>query len=89
MSENNSRLLELAKNIQTEVKRLHDHLVASNQPFPSFDAQKPTCEFEGVDDLRSDLLDHVAELQDLLQTPKELIHFRAVSVNDCQSNNPC
>lgn len=71
-----SHLVELATNIQTQVAELQKQLAASGQSDPSFDPNDPPTDFAaaGVQDLRTSLLDQIDELKDLLLTPMELLH---------------
>ena len=73
-----SRLLELANAVQSHVVTLQKYLADCGQAEPSFDAQRPTPDFEGIDDIRSLILEDLAELQDLLMTPRELLQSRPV-----------
>ena len=78
VDEEPSRLLDLVNAIQTQVAEIQKHLTRTEQPNPSFDCQAKAIDFEGVEDTRSSVLDNLIELQDLLMTPRELLHVQAV-----------
>lgn len=73
------RLLKLANSIQVQVSEIQKYLTETNQPDPSFDGQAKLVDFSGVDDVRSDALEKITELQDLLYTPHEMLSTKAVS----------
>ena len=73
-----TRLLKLANNIQAQVTEIQKYLTQTNQPNPSFEGQSQPVNFEGVDDTRSAVLENLTELQDLLSTPRELLHAQTV-----------
>ena len=75
-----SRLLELAEKIQAQVKDIQNYLNETEQPNPSFEGTAKKVEFSGVDDTRSACIESLTELQDLLLTPKELLHAQAVGI---------
>jgi hypothetical protein len=76
-----SRLLELANSIQAQVSQIQQYLTKTNQPNPQFEADTPLTNWDGdgIDDTRSACLENLAQLQDLLMTPREILHTQAVS----------
>ena len=73
-----SRLLELANSIQVQVTEIQKHLTETGQPGPDFDASSPPTDFGGIYDSRDSVLENLSELQDLLLTPRELLHTQCV-----------
>lgn len=79
-----SRLLELANSIQAQVAQIQKYLTETKQANPWFEASSPLVDWErrpDVDDLRSACLENLTQLQDLLMTPRELLHSQTVSHN--------
>jgi hypothetical protein len=75
-----SRLLELANTIQTQVAQIQKHLTETKQPNPRFEATEPLIDWDGVDDTRSDCIENLVQLTDLLMTPREVLHSQAVII---------
>ena len=76
-----SRLLELANTIQAQVTQIQKYLTETKQPNPRFEATEPLIDWEGIDDTRSDCIENLAQLTDLLMTPREALHSQAVIIN--------
>jgi hypothetical protein len=75
-----SRLLELANSIQAQVSQIQQYLTKTKQPNPRFEADTPLTDWDGIDDTRSACLENLTQLQDLLMTPREILHTQAVSL---------
>ena len=74
-----SKLLELASSIQAQVSQIQKHLTKTNQSNPQFESSSPLTNWDGIDDTRSACLENLTQLQDLLMTPREILHTQAVS----------
>lgn len=74
-----STLLELANTIQAQVTQIQKYLTETRQHNPRFEATSPAIEWDGIDDTRSDCLENLTQLTDMLMTPKEILHTQAVS----------
>jgi hypothetical protein len=74
------QLIKLMETIQQQVTELQNYLTESEQPDPTFlGTQPPTKWTDAIDDTRSEALHNIIELQELLMTPKELLHSQSVN----------
>jgi hypothetical protein len=77
-----TKLLELANKIKEQVTEIQNYLEESNQPNPSFTSTDEPVNYDGIDDIRAEALHNLMELQELLYTPKELLHSQNVSLHN-------
>ncbi|KAK3613592.1 hypothetical protein LTR56_027789 [Elasticomyces elasticus] len=68
-----SRLLDLTSILQAHVATIHNHLLSTNQPEPSFSIKTPDPDFTGIEPTRFAALEALTDLRDLLSTPRELL----------------
>lgn len=83
VSAETSRLLELANTIQAQVTQIQEYLTKTKQPNPRFEATEPLVNWKGIDDTRSDCIEALAQLTDMLMTPRETLHSQAVCWSHC------
>jgi hypothetical protein len=76
-----SRLFKLAASLLESVSKLEIVLHAQGFPSPSFDEDAPPLFPKEAIGIRDLVIDHAAEIQDLLQGPLDLI-YRHGSVSD-------
>jgi Mg2+ and Co2+ transporter CorA len=83
-------LLKLVEKIQQQVTEIQNYLTETSQPDPSFiGTQPPTKWTDAIDDTRSETLHNIIELQELLMTPKELLHTQSVTTHPSTPRYPC
>jgi len=82
MSTTKSRIAQLAAHIAHHTQRVDEHLSKNNLPHPSFNADSPAdLELPSeLEESRNAVLEATQELNDLLQTPRDLIFNHHVSM---------
>lgn len=76
-----SKLLQLANDIHNQVTEIQKYLEKTEQPDPCFEGDAQPVDFAGIEDTRSQALENLTELTELLLKPSELLHTKTVSTH--------